>query len=119
MKHRHNFRNFNGEDIECFNRKLSQATVSTSLRSNVRLLVLSSFIFQTDSLNSRYKMLGLFSERNQLMRTDISSIKIPTKKLPLNRHLKVIQTPAHLTKVLDLFVIYTYLGKKLFFKTLG
>ena len=33
---RSNFRNFNGEDIECFNRKLSQATICTSSRkSNV------------------------------------------------------------------------------------
>ena len=37
-----NFRNFNGEDIECFNRKLSQATVSTSARSNVCVCVLFS-----------------------------------------------------------------------------
>ena len=31
---RSNFRNFNGEDIECFNRKLSQATICTSSRSH-------------------------------------------------------------------------------------
>lgn len=37
-----NFRNFNGEDIECFNRKLSQATVSNSVRSQV-LFLSSSF----------------------------------------------------------------------------
>ena len=41
---RMNFRNFNGEDIECFNRKLSQATISTSSRSNVRLWFSSYFI---------------------------------------------------------------------------
>jgi hypothetical protein len=93
-----NFRNFNGEDIECFNRKLAQATVSTSSRSNVNLLCLFYFA-QVEDLHSRYKLLGILTCHSDWMRQEVSKYRSMKGFTDNEKHLNVNPTGNERKKV--------------------